>query len=1205
MTYMKLRSLRLSGRLLRSLFLLAFLSLLPVSRMFAQADQGTITGTVTDTTGAVVPNAQVTLTSTDTGLVLKTTADGNGVYTFSPIKIGNYSVSGTATGFSTTTQQNVHLDVQQRLAVNLQLKLGAATETVEVTTAPPLMQTEEGSTGQVMDTKTINNTPLNGRNWVFIAQLSAGVSPPSGSRGAGSGDFNANGQRAEQNNFILDGVDNNNNVVDFLNGASFIVRPPPDALAEFKIQTGAYSAEFGHSAGAVVNASIKSGTNQIHGDLWEYVRNDAFDVHEFFGGDTVPKYRQNQFGATLGFPIIKNKLFFFGDVEANRIIFGETHSGYTVPTALMRQGNFTELLSSDTSLNKNVVTLYQPSTTSAGTTLLTCNGVQNVMCSNQINSVAQNLLNLFPLPNVGATGKTYSNYTVQSNAIDNTWQWDTRMDWNISSKDQIFGRFSYRHEPAFHPPVFGNTLDGGGFGDTGNIINLGENFAGSETHIFSPTLSNEFRFGYNYGHFGYQQVNANTDIAPTLGLGGIPYQALNGGLPAFNVSGISFFGSPTFYVSNEYNNVYQILDNVTKVVGNHSLKMGVSFQRMRFTTTQPTQPRGTYNFTGVYTSQVGTSNTGWGVADLLFDAMNSAYISNVFTTDDVRWSRAGYFQDDWKLNQKLTLNLGVRYEYAQPYYERHDHQAMFYPTSPATAGQSTGVYLLPESQRNVAMSSTFTNLLAADNISIQYTKNRSLVNSQKTNFAPRFGFAYRLNDKTVLRGGYGIFFGGLESTGYYPNLGENYPFEFDSGFLSGSCSAGGSCPTSGITLETGFTDAIAAGLQNSISKPALRGSEPNARTPYSQQFNLAIERGFGNNMTTSVSYVGSLSRHLQIFPNPNSQVALTPSGFAGYTEASTGDIVNPFLPYPHFGGISFTAYDGSANYNSLQAKLERRFSSGLSFLASYTYSHSLDNAPTPLGSTGDPGFRGTNIVPIGLDYASSPFDVRQRVTFNTNYQLPFGKGRKYLNQSGLADYAIGGWSTSLTFRAQTGEPFTVYSSGITSPTGAGAHAHRIADPFKTGGTHDPNYADNAFPNGCPTKVRTIINWYNPCSFRNPAVDDIGYTSAYYPDGTTHVPNAVYGLAALKYLGDSRNQTYGPGYDRVDMSLFKAFSTFHEQNLEFRADVFNLLNTPAYASPGSSGDTSIGATGGNITGARFFQSYTPDSRFFQFSLKYNF
>ncbi len=1163
------------------------LALLLGSNAFAQSDQGTITGNVQDASGANVPSAQVTLTSVGTGLVLQTKTDASGVYTFSPVKIGDYTVTVTAPGFETTTQENVHLDVQQRLEANIHLKTGAASTTVTVTDAPPLLQAEEGSTGQVVEAKTINDTPLNGRNWIFIAQLTAGVAPASGSRGQNGGDFNANGQRAEQNNFILDGVDNNVNVVDFFNGASFVVRPPPDALAQFKVQTGAYSAEFGHSAGAVINASIKSGSNQIHGDLWEYLRNDAFDVHQFFDPSAaVGKYRQNQFGATLGLPIIKDKLFFFGDVEARRIIFGELHTGYSVPTALMKTGNFSELLNPALTSGGKAITLYEPSTTANGTTVMP----NNTLTTGQIDPVALRLLNLFPAPNVGAAGQTYSNFANLTNSQDNTFQWDTRMDYNISNKDQIFGRYSYSHEPISHPPVFGNPLDGGSFGDTGAVVSLGENFAGSETHVFNSSLTNEFRFGYNYGHFSGQHENAGADIAPSYGLGGVPYAPGNGGLPFFSVSGLSNFGSPQFYATNEYENVYQILDNITKEAGNHSLHAGVNFQRVRFTTSQPTQPRGTYTYTGLYTSQVGTPNTGFGTADFLVDDMNSAAVSNIFNTDDVRWNRAAYFEDDWKVSPQLTLNLGLRYEYFQPYYERHDNQAAFVPTSGPTAGASTGQYRIPISKQGITLAPAFTKLLDLDNISVVFEKNRSLISSQYLNFAPRFGFAYKLTDKAVLRGGYGIFYGGLESTGYFPNLGESFPFEFDSAFNAPSgCVAGGSCPTNGFALATGFTNAIAAGLQNSIAKPSLRGSDATARTPYSQQFNLSTEYGLSNSMVATVSYVGSVSRHLQIFPNPNGQVALTPNGFAGYTANGETD-VNPFTPYPYFGGITFTSYSGSSNYNSLQAKLEKRFTDGISYLASYTYSHSLDDAPTPLGSTSDSGYRGTNIVPIGLDYASSPFDVRHRFTLNGNYELPVGHGRKYLSQGRILDYVAGGWSTSLVFAVQTGEPITIGTSSLTSPSGANAYAIKTGDPFKAGGGTD-----------CAVKVRTVQHWYNPCAFSNPPKDDIGYSNAVYPDGTK-IPNSVSGAAALAYLGTARNQTYGPGYNRTNMSLFKSFPTFREQNVQFRADAFNIFNTPGYGDPSTAND---GSNGGQITGSRSFQSYTPDSRFFQFALKYVF
>jgi hypothetical protein len=1169
------------------------------NKAFAQADQGAITGVIQDPTGAVIPNAQVTLTNKDNGFVLKADTDSSGNYVFSPVKIGNYSVEATAPGFAPARQENIQLHVQDRVSANLELKAGSQNTEVTVSTSPALLQTEEGSTGQVIESKTINDTPLNGRNWVFIAQLTAGVAPSNGARGQKGGDFNANGQRAEQNNYIMDGVDNNVNVVDFFNGASYVVRPPPDALAEFKVQTGAYSSEFGHSAGAVVNASIKSGTNNIHGSLWEYIRNDAFDVREYFQATPViPKYRQNQFGATLGLPLIKNKLFFFGDVEANRIVFGQTNGGnsgnFSVPTIKERTGDFSELLSSDTSLNNNVVRLYVPNATANGTTLVANNRLDQ-QPGVTLDPVALRLLSLFPLPNVGAVGKTFNNYTSRENVVDNTFQWDVRADWNISAKDQTFGRYSYNHEPSTHPAPLGTVLDGGGFGNTGQLVSLGENFAGSETHIFTPTLTNEFRFGYNYGHYAGLHNNANSaTLASGLGLGGVPFAQNNGGLPFFSVQGLSNFGSPQFYATNEYENVYQVLDNVTKVLGNHTLKGGVSIQRIRFSTSQPTQPRGTYTYTGTYTGRAGVANTGSGIADLLTNNMNSAAISNVFTSDDVRFNRAGYVQDDWKASKRLTLNYGVRYDYSTPYLERHDNQAAFVPTSAFTSGgAATGQYLIPRSKQNVVIPAKFLALLAEDHITLTYTDNRYLVNPQKSNVAPRVGFSFKATEKAVVHGGYGIFFGGLESTGYYPNFGENFPFEFDSTYAAtSSCVASSACPTNGFTLESGLPQKI-----TSPSQPTLRGGEANVRTPYSQQYNLTVEYGLSNSMVASVGYVGAVARHLQFFPNPNGQTALTPSGFSGYTDVN-GDKTNPFQPFPHFSGFSYTAYDASSNYNSLQTKLEKRLTHGLSFLTTYTWAHSLDNADTPLGSSNDQGTRSVNILGLRADYGPSGFDVRHRFTLNGNYELPFGKGRTYLNKGGVTDYLIGRWASSFVFRAETGQPLTIGTNGIANPGGAAYNAIRIGDPFAAGGS-----ANSTNPGiSCPTTVRTVKNWYNPCAFANPQADNIGYsTTAKYSDGSA-VPNSIAGQAAFAYVGSNRGQTHGPGYERVDASLFKSFPIFREQYLQFRADIFNVLNTPAYGAPST---TNISTNGGNITGSRVFQANTPDSRFFQFALKYQY
>ena len=1190
----------------RVLFLAVVAVCLLMGKAFGQADQGAVTGIVEDATGAAIPNASVTLTNVDTGLVLKTQADSSGTYVFSPVKIGSYKVSATATGFSTTTQDQIQVHVQDRVEANLRLNTGGASETVEVTTAPPLLQTEEGSTGQVIESKTINETPLNGRNWVFIAQLTAGVAPANGARGQKGGDFNANGQRAEQNNYIMDGVDNNVNVVDFFNGASYVVRPPPDALAEFKVQTGAYSSEFGHSAGAVINASIRSGTNQIHGALWEYIRNDAFDVREYFQGSSpIAKYRQNQFGATLGFPVIKDKLFFFGDVEATRIVFGETHSGLSVPTALERTGNFSELLNPTlsgrssnptTQINPTTGKLYPasgqifvPNATNNGQ-IAVANNRLDLQPSVTLDKTALNLLSLFPLPNQGVAGQTFNNYTSQTNTLDNTFQWDVRMDANLSSKDQIFGRYSYNHDPSTHPAPLGPVLDGGGFGDTGQLIYLGENFAGSETHVFAPTLTNEFRFGYNYGHYAGLHENANNPtLAASLGLGGVTSAANNSGLPFFSVSGLSNFGSPQFYATNEYENVYQILDNVTKVLGKHTIKAGVSIQRIRFSTSQPTQPRGTYNYNGTYTSQQGSPNTGSGIADFLTNNMNTAATSNVFTSDDVRFNRAGYLQDDWKVNQRLTVNYGGRYDYSTPYLERHDNQAALVPTSPyVSGGTATAEYRIPISKQNVPIPAKFLQLLAEDHITLKYVNNRYLVAPQKSNFAPRVGFAFKATDKAVIHGGYGIFFGGLESTGYYPNFGENFPFEFDSNYNASSCNVNGTCPNNGFTLEGGLPTNI-----QSPSFPTLRGGEGQVRTPYSEQYNLTLEYGITNSLIASVGYVGAVSRHLQFFPNPNGQTALTPNGFSGYTDVN-GDKTNPFQPFPHFSGFSFTAYDGASNYNSLQAKVEQRVSHGLSFLTTYTYSKSLDDADTPLGTTGDEGPRSINILGLGADYGPSGFDVKHRFTLNGNYILPFGHGQKYANNGRILDYLAGGWSSSFVFRAETGQPISIGTNGITSPGGATVNAIRVRDPFQGGGSPDPSNPGIT----CPAQVRTVQHWFNPCAFANPKPDNIGYTTNKYSDGT-FIPNSVSGYAAYAYVGSNRGQSRGPGYERVDASLFKAFSTFREQSLQFRADIFNALNTPAYGNP----NTGISSTGGLITSARTFQSNTPDSRFFQFSLKY--
>jgi hypothetical protein len=1141
----------------------------------AQMDQGTITGVVTDPSGALIPNARVTVTSMDTGLSLERPTNESGIYVFSPVKIGRYSITVSADGFQTSKRENLVLNVQARLGVNFNLKPGSVTDSITVNTAPPLLDTQTGAVGQVVDSKTINETPLNGRNWVFIAQLAAGVAPPQGqTRGSGKGDFVANGQRAEQNNFILDGVDNNTNLVDFLNGSTFVMRPPPDALAEFNLQTSNYSAEFGHSAGAVLNASIKSGTNAIHGSLWEYYRSDKMNARNW-NALTIPAFHQNQFGATLGFPILKDRLFYFGDLEANRVSFGSPQV-FTVPTVKMRGGDFTELLNPSLTGYSGPINLYQPG--SHGTVPLgqPCGRAQNVFCPSDINPTAQKILNLYPLPNVN-NGRTYNNYNTNVGKRDNTIQWDQRLDWNISARDQLYGRYSYFHEIINNGLPFGPVLDGSGYGGERDT-NLAQNGMFSETHVFGPSLTNEFRFGYNWGVFRFLQPNANNPaLASSLGLGNVPCSPFQCGLPQGQLQGTvgaSYWGSVG--TSNESQNVYQILDNMTKIIGNHSMKFGVAFQNVRFYYTYAEAPRGQYNFNGSYTSTPGSSATS-GIADFLANQMSSAYISNVPAVHDQQWYDSAYFQDDWRASSKLTLNLGLRWDWYQPYAESRDQQANFVLTGPVGLGSNgvgTGAaaYQLPKGAERYTLNPAFVSLLAANHVAVQYVDNPRLLEAQKINFAPRFGFAYQINSKSVIRGGYGLFYGGLQSHGN-SNLGANYPFTLNASYNQPTCNAT-TCNPLPYTLQSGLPTLSASAVP---TQPGFHATDPRIQTPYTQNYSLSFQYAVTPDLVASIAYVGNVSRHLSTYWAPNSSLALT----------TAGTNTNNLNPFPTLGWTGQIQYSGVSNYNSLQAKLEKRFSRGLSFLATYTLAHALDNSSSAGGLSNGVGVRSYYLLGLGSEYTNSSYDIRNRFTFNGSYQLPFGLGHDYLNRSRLMDLAVGGWQVSATFTGQTGIPLGGISPIGSTASGGSARAVRMSDPFHAGGTAPANGASS-----CPSKVRTKENWYNPCAFANPLPGNA------IPAGTLITDPAQ----VLAYLGDKQNLIYGPGYWRADTSLFKNFATFREQYLQFRADAFNVFNHPTLNNPSN---TSNGSNGGQITGPKNLQANAPDARFLQLSLKYVF
>jgi len=1145
----------------------------------AQLDQGTLAGTVHDSTGAAIPNATVTLVDEATGLSLVRSADSEGIFTFTPIKIGSYKVTVSAQGFSKAEQKGLVVNASARIEVPITLAAGSVTETVEVTTDPAILQTDNSSTGATIPAAAIVSTPLVTRNPIFIAQLTPGVAPAAqGTRGTNGGDFSANGQRTGQNNYIFDGVDNNAMLVDEPSGAMYVIKPIPESLAEFKVQTSSYNSELGRAAGAVVIASMKSGSNQIHGSLWEYWRNDILNARDYFE-PSKPKYRQNQFGAAIGGPILKNKLFFFGDVEGNRVIFGQS-SINTVPTLLMRTGDFSELLSA-TDTGGSPKTLYAAGTNSSinpNPTPLQCNGKINVICPAQIDTVAQGLFNLLPAPNFGNPGQTYSNYQFLGGAKDNTVQYDGRLDWNLSQKDQIFTKYSVVNEQQTYPSPFG-ILDGSGFGTSGNVTDKARQFTLSETHFFTSTLSNEFRVGYNWINAQYAQPNADTDLSPQFGLGGIPFEPGNGGLPFFDFGGgqnlgtstnpnPTSFGSAQYLPTNEFENVAQLLDNVSKTIGKHSLKFGFNIQRIRIQTLQIPQARGYYKFDGKYTEdQANQANSGFGGADFLLNEMDTASVSNFSLVHDQRWYRSAYFQDDWRVSSALTLNIGLRYDYFQPFVELNGRQANFlidYDTNPATA-----TYLLPNNAKQYTLPAAFLNELAANNVPVVYDNNPALTDAQKTNFGPRFGFAYSATDKLVIRGGYGIFFGGFENVGFSPNLALNAPFLFTSNFSSGSC-VPGNCATNGITLENGFTAALSAGLSNYITTPGINMYPKTLKTAYTQGFNLAVQQQLPDDSTVTVSYVGALGEHITSNPSANQIPYLLTAGAS----------VQANRPFNQFSGGSLEANGSSSNFNSLQVTGEHRAKGGLYFMANYTWSKSLDDSTQPLGGTNGSNYRNWRQLGFGYDYGPTATDTRHRFVVNSQYQLPVGNGRKYLNQSRVLDALVGGFNLSLLFRVETGQPNLVIA-GNNPTNGAGnADAVRIGNPFATGGSNtDPSVA-------CATKTRTVKTWFNPCAYTNPPV-------AVGPDD----------LAA--YGPPLRQVVYGPGYNRVDLSLSKTFPLWHQTTLDFRADLYNALNTPTYGPP----NTTVGSGFGQISSTRFggsgIAAEAPDARVAQFSGKLHF
>ena len=1172
---------------------------------FAQKDTGAIAGLVKDPSGAVVAGAKVTVTDADRGTTFASGTNEQGEFVASPLKIGRYNVTVEKSGFKKTVVGPVTVDVQARPEVAVTLQVGSIAETLTVTTQGPQLETETSELGQVVGTHTITGLPLNGRNYAQLAQLTAGVVPTEpGSRAELSFGFSSNGARSLQNNFLLDGVDNNANLGDLLNGSTYVIQPSVDAIAEFKVQTNAYSAEFGRGNGAIMNAVIKSGTNQLHGDVYEFLRNDKLDGRNAFDQVRQP-YKQNQFGATLGGPIIKNRMFFFVDYEGSRIRSANPQT-LLLPTPTQLAGNFADQLTTtavdftDTTglfgavnavypvldcsgqptfqgeiFNAQVTQQISPSgnypTGLCGVSVSGTGAPTNIIPPGSINQTAANLVALFPQPNAPnlANGNNYlvdpTNKVSQNN-------FDVRVDETISQNDAFFVRFSYEDQPKQIPGPFNNFLDGGGF-TGGDIENSYRSVALSETHLFSPNLSNEFRLGYNRVNSHRIEPYANTDVSSQLGVKGVPYQPGIGGLPSMCLGFIgTCIGASPFQPSKELQNSYVLTENLTWVHGRHSAKFGVEIRREEFTIFQPSYPRGSMFFGVDFTTNPalpsnpdGSPTGGSDVATWLLGIPDSANLVSLHNVDYFRQIYAGYVQDDIRATSRLTLNLGLRYELFRPITERHNQQATFDFRSDSL--------VMPAGQ-NAALTQTI-----ASAIPVQRNAPPGLIDADHRNFAPRVGIAYRITDNLTLRSGYGIFYGGQENGPFSnPSPGFNPPFFSSEAFLSqNSCYTtqlgffpSNANPTDPATCAIGFPNLLisnfwAGGFPSTSlgdpNSPTLFSIDPHLKTPYAQQWHLGFQYQLPSETVIEISYAGSRGDRLFAFYNGNQY----PHGFATngprpFTPPASSNVI--------VGSIPTFRSNAYSNYHSLQAHIEKRVSHGLQLEASYTYSHSLDDASSAdLGSLNNGDFR--DQLNPALDYGNSDFDARQHFVASFMYELPFGKGHAFGgNASGFLNQLIGNWQMAGIVSASTGNYFTV--SDATSNIGvdcAGNVTYNCARPNQV-----------ANPNSTPCVAGTF---FNTCAF---------------------VSNTVVGSLGT----EGRNIVRGPGYQQWDLSVFKSFPIGEHKRFEFRAEAFNVANhvNPLTGRQGQDGQLEPVSVEIGPVQEGYYQA-ARDPRLIQFALKFYF
>ena len=966
---------------------MVLLAVLAASGALAQIDTGNISGTIHDATGAVVPRAVVKIVNTGTSAEVSLVSDDNGFYSAPALRPGVYAVTARAAGFQTARRQNIQVRVQDHLPLDFDLAVASDDTVVNVIAEVPLLETQSTSLGHVVEDRAIQELPLNGRNFTQLAVLGAGTSPSR--RGPERDTFVANGARPIQNSYLLDGIENKNKIVGFDSSSAQVIQPVLDGIQEFKVQTNTFSAEFGQSAGAVVNVTLKSGTNQLHGSAYEFIRNSALDAKPYFQPTSVrPQFIQNLFGATLGGPVIKARTVAFFSWQSQREVNAAPQLA-TVPTVAQRAGQFS-------------TPTFDPASTRLGPdgkTYVRDLFGGNLVPQSRWDPVSAKLASLYPSPlSAAASSNFFSN---QRQRVSND-QYNIKVDHRFGQNDSFFARYSSTANTNILPSTLPPPAN-----DPSIAEPTGRSWAASETHTLNPVTLNEFRFGYMETRL--VQHIATKRLFEEYGIIGAPNLPYVGGLPTFAVNGLTTLGStgpaalPTpatgsgNFPIDKQGITLQLSDNLSLVRGQHTLKVGADFQQVTLYANSTLSARPAFGFNGVYTQNPQQrAGTGSAYADFLLGYTSSATVSTRSLSESRQHIVQGYIQDDWKVGPRLTLNAGLRYELALPFYEPADHYSDLILEPGPLYGK-----VLDASQ------------------AAAHGYRRSFVDPDWNNFAPRLGIAYKTTQKSVIRSAFGVFYGRDENIPVARRPTNNPPYFIQKTYTSDQINPA-------ILLRTGFP---ASALDPaSVVNPDVNSYGKNTPLPYVLQWNFNFQQELPGGFVADVGYVGSGARRLYTPLNLNLP---TPGPGA----------INPRRPIQGYSAVYALAPWVNSSYNALLAQLERRLARGISVLLGYTYGHSIDyagaNAEQDTGPQ-DP----RNLTP---NRGSSNFDLRHRLVASYSVELPFGRGKALLAHSALASAILGGWQLSGITSYQTGLPFTPVLGFDPSNTGTTGRPNRLAD----------------------------------------------------------------------------------------------------------------------------------------------------------------